>query len=76
MGWKKKEQKERAAGENRSTWSVWGQKQVNSKITSKVYPTSPAVGSKRNVPVFGRIKPRYTRRCLTLIDFQLFFVIF
>ena len=31
---------------------------VHSTITSKTYPTSPAISQKRIVPVFGRIKPR------------------
>ena len=46
-----------AAAKNRYTWSVWGQKQVHSKIKSKAHSTSPAIGPKRIVPVFGRRSP-------------------
>ena len=46
-----------AAAKNRSTWSVWGQKQVHSTIKSKVHPASPAVGPKRIVPVYARSSP-------------------
>ena len=48
----------------RYTWAVWGQKQVHFKTKSRAHPTSPAQGPKRIVPVFGPIKPRYTRVCL------------
>ena len=60
----------RAAAKNRYTWSVWGRKQVHYKIKSKVHPTSPAIGPKRIVPVFGRIKPRCTRVCLLCLTFN------
>ena len=32
--------------------------------------TSPTIGPKRIVPVFGRIKPRYTRVCLLCLTFN------
>ena len=62
----------RVAAKNRYTWSVWGQKQVHTKIKSKAHPTSPAIGPKRIVPVFGRMKPRYTRVCLLCLTFNCF----
>ena len=61
-----------AAAKNRYTWSVWGQKQVHSKIKSTAHPTSPAIDPKRVVPVFGRIKPRYTHVCLLCLTFKCF----
>ena len=53
-------------------------KLVHSKVKSKVHPTSAAIGPKRIVPDFGRIKPRYTRVCLLCWTFNCFknFVVF
>ena len=66
-----------AAVKNRYTWSVWSQKKVQSKIKSKTYPTSPAIGPTRIAPVFGRRKKTQEHPSLpTLLDFQLFFCCF
>ena len=61
-----------AAAENRSTLSVWGQKQVHAKINSKTDPTSPAIGLKRNVPIFP-VKTQVHPSCLLCLTFHVFF---
>ena len=61
-----------AAAENRSTLSVWGQKQVHAKINSKTDPTSPAIGLKRNVPIFP-VKTQVHPSCLLCLTFNCFF---
>ena len=53
-----------------------GQKQVHAKIKSKAHPTSPAIGPKRIVPVFGRTKPMNTGVCLLCLTSNCFFVVF
>ena len=62
----------RAAAKNRDTWAVWDEKQAHSKIKSKAHPTSPAIGPKCIVSVFGPIKPRYTRVCLLCLTYNCF----
>ena len=69
-------EKNRVAAKNRCTWSVWDQKQVHPTIKPKAHPTSPVIGPKRIVPVFGRIKPGYNRVCLLCLTFNFFFVVF
>ena len=45
-------------------------------IKPKAHPTSPVIGPKRIVPVFGRIKPGYNRVCLLCLTFNFFLSFF
>ena len=62
------------AAKNRHTWSVWGHKQVLSKIKSKTHSTSPAIGpDEAHCTCFGAEKAQVHPTLSTLLDVQPFF---
>ena len=68
--------KQKGSGRKQVNLDRLGPKTGAFQIKSKAHPTSPAIGPKRIVPVFGLMKPTYTRVCLLSLTFNCFLSFF